>query len=277
MFSVLVFLACFSSARVLPHRYRSVVYVGRILNMCFTHMRSPAPMSWRGRLLSCSHAQFSFRDCSISFRGGLFSLAFVLLGCHHIAIALWYIVGRILTMCFAHMRPPHPCREFSRLLFYFHAQFPLRDISISFQGGLFYLLFTLDAHAVVSPPTFLLPRPVFVPKLHDKLPRWAFSLAFHTLRPRCGFSHLFFYFHAQFSLCDYAICFQSSSAYTRSFHFTTLTIILKKASNKIRSFFILCYSVGSDPFNAIVAVDSTALNSANVASHEPVPLVGLYT
>ena len=40
--------------------------------------------------------------------GWVFSLAFLFLGCHHIAFALWYIVGRILNMCFAHMRPPTP-------------------------------------------------------------------------------------------------------------------------------------------------------------------------
>lgn len=45
----------------------------------------------------------------------VFPLAFLFLGCHHIAIALWYIVGRILNMCFAHTRPPRPRRGFSRL------------------------------------------------------------------------------------------------------------------------------------------------------------------
>ena len=94
---------------------------------------------------------------------------------------------------------------FPRLLFYSHAQFPLRDISISFRGGLSRLLFFSYAHAVgfpayfsaptpsfrsgtvrlasrvgflacffassptlwVSPPTFLLPRPVSAPALRD--------------------------------------------------------------------------------------------------------------
>ena len=143
LFSFLSFLSCFSSARVLPHRYRSVVYVGRILTMCFAHMRPPAPMSWRGRLLSCSHAQLPLRDCTISFRGWSSLLAFVLLGCHHIAIALWYIVGRILNMCFVHMRPPRPCRGFSRLLFYFHAQFLLRVYAISF-----HFLLNLGANTI---------------------------------------------------------------------------------------------------------------------------------
>lgn len=44
-----------------------------------------------------------------------------------------------------------PRRGFSRLLFYSHAQFPLRDISISFRGGLSRLLFTPYAHAVGFP------------------------------------------------------------------------------------------------------------------------------
>ena len=98
-----------------------------------------------------------------------------------------------------------PRYGFSRLFSYFHAQFPLPDISISFRGGLFCLLFTPYAHAMgfpayfptftpsflsatyrlasgvgfsacfshptptlwVSPPAFLLPRPVFSPRHID--------------------------------------------------------------------------------------------------------------
>ena len=148
-------------------------------------------------MFSYFRAQFPFRDCTISFRGGSFLLAFILLGCHHIAIALWYIVGRILNMCFAHMRPPRPCREFSRLLFYFHAQFPLRDISISFQGGLFCLLFTLYAHAVGFPAYFSTSTPSFRSATYrlasgvgflayfcsPKPMSWVFSLVFLLSRP----------------------------------------------------------------------------------------------
>ena len=55
-----------------------------------------------------------------------------------------------------------PRRGFSRLLFYFHAQFPLRDISISFRGGLFCSLFTPYAHAVGFPAYFSTPTPSFL-------------------------------------------------------------------------------------------------------------------
>ena len=78
----------------------------------------------------------------------VFSLAFLYLGCHHIAFALWYIVGRILNMCFAHMRPPHPRRGFSRLFFHPYTQFSLRDFSISFRVGFFCLIFSSKNHVV---------------------------------------------------------------------------------------------------------------------------------
>ncbi len=72
--------------------------------------------------------------------------------------------------------------------------------------GFFCSLFTPYAHAMgflarfsrpsptlwVFPPTFLLTRPVFSPQHIDKLPEWVFSLAFHSLRPRYGFSRLLF-------------------------------------------------------------------------------------
>ena len=54
-----------------------------------------------------------------------------------------------------------PRRGFSRLLFCSHAQFPLRDISISFRGGLFCLLFTPYAHAVGFLSYFSTPTPSF--------------------------------------------------------------------------------------------------------------------
>ena len=44
----------------------------------------------------------------------------------------------------------------------------------------------------VSPPAFLLPRPVSSPQHIDKLPGWVFSPAFHSLRPRYGFSRPLF-------------------------------------------------------------------------------------
>ena len=94
---------------------------------------------------------------------------------------------------------------FYAYFFYSHAQFPLRNISISFRGGLFCSLFRFLAHAMgfhayfsaptpsfrsatvqltsgmgfpacfslptptpwVSPPTFLLPRPVSAPGLYN--------------------------------------------------------------------------------------------------------------
>ena len=65
-------------------------------------------------------------------------------------------------MCFAHMRPPRPRRGFPRLLFYSHAQFPLRNISISFRGGFFCLLFTPYAHAVGFPAYFSTHTPSFL-------------------------------------------------------------------------------------------------------------------
>ena len=108
----------------------------------------------------------------------------------------------VFLLAFHALRPRY---GFPRLLFYFHAQFPLRDISISFRGGLFCLLFFSYAHAMgfpayfststpsslsatyqlasgvgfsarfslptptpwVFPPTFLLPRPVSTPRHID--------------------------------------------------------------------------------------------------------------
>ena len=118
--------------------------------------------------------------------GWVFSLVFVLLGCHHIAIALWYIMGRILTMCFAHMRPPTPM-------------------------------------SWVFPPTFLLPRPVSAPRHINQLPGWAFLLAFHSLRPRRGFPRLLFYFHAQFSFQKCTISFRDG--FSRLFLFSQAHVV----------------------------------------------------
>ena len=130
---------------------------------------------------------------------------------------------------------PRPRHGFPRLLFCSHAQFPLPDISISFRGGLFCLLFTPYAHAMgfpacfststpsflsatyrlasgvgfsacfssptptpwVSPLIFLLPHPVFSLRHIDQLPGWAFLLAFLLLRPCRGFFRLLFCSHAQ--------------------------------------------------------------------------------
>ena len=151
--------------------------------------------------------------------------------------------GWAFLLAFHTLRPRY---GFPRLLFYFHTQFSLCDISISFRGGLFCLLFTPYAHAMgfpayfsaptpsfhsptyrlasgvgfsacfslptptlwVSPPTFLLPRPVSTPRHIDQLPGWAFLLAFHTLRPRRGFPRLLFCSHAQFPLRDCTISFR---------------------------------------------------------------------
>ncbi len=57
---------------------------------------------------------------------------------------------------------------FPRLLFYSHAQFPLRDCMISFQGGLSRLLFLFLRPRYGFPRLlFLLPRPVSAPRHID--------------------------------------------------------------------------------------------------------------
>ena len=62
----------------------------------------------------------------------------------------------VFLLAFHALRPRYGV---SRLLFYSHAQFPLRDISISFQGG-FSACFSLPTPTPwVSPPTFLLTHP----------------------------------------------------------------------------------------------------------------------
>ena len=79
-----------------------------------------------------------------------------------------------------------PRYGFSRLFSYFHAQFPLPDISISFRGGLFCLLFTPYAHAV-------------------------------------GFLAYFFCSHAQFSFPDYMIIFRDG--FSRLFLFSQAHVV----------------------------------------------------
>ena len=64
----------------------------------------------------------------------------------------------VFTLTFLLSRPRY---GFPRLLFCSHAQFPLPDISISFRGGLFCLLFTPYAHAVGFPACFSAPTPSF--------------------------------------------------------------------------------------------------------------------
>ena len=101
----------------------------------------------------------------------VFSLASLLLGCHHIAFALWYIVGCILNMRFAHMRPPTPT-----LWVFLLANFS--------------------------------PRPLFSPQLYDKLPGWVFLLTFFLLHLRRGFFRLLSSSHAQFSPRNRSISFR---------------------------------------------------------------------
>ena len=68
--------------------------------------------------------------------------------------------GWAFLLAFHTLRPRY---GFPRLLFYFHTQFSLCDISISFRGG-FSACFSHPTPTLwVSPPTFLLPRPVSAP------------------------------------------------------------------------------------------------------------------
>ena len=117
----------------------------------------------------------------------VFLLAFLFPGYHHIAIALWYIVGRNLNMCFAHMRPPRPRRGFFPLISLPHTQFHLRIFLISFRFG-FFACFSLSAPTPrVFPLIFYPAHPVSSSYLSDQLPVWGFFLAFLCLRPRRGF------------------------------------------------------------------------------------------
>ncbi len=61
----------------------------------------------------------------------------------------------------------------------------------------------------VFPLAFFSPCPLFSPQPINKLPGWAFLLAFLFLRPRRGFFRLHLSFHAHFSLYNLTISFQS--------------------------------------------------------------------
>ena len=108
----------------------------------------PTPTTWAFKLrFLLSHPVFSSLPVN-QLPVCVFLLAFLFLGCYHIAFALWYIVGRILNMCFAHMRPPHTCRVFSDFNSRLFTQFFLLYLPISFRFVLFCLLFFQKAHAV---------------------------------------------------------------------------------------------------------------------------------
>ena len=111
----------------------------------------------------------------------------------------------VFLLAFHALRPRY---GFPRLLFYSHAQFPLRDISISFRGGLSRLLFFSYTHAMGFPAYFSTPTPSFLSATYRLASRVGFLLTFHSLRPRRGFSRLLFYSHAQFPLRDISISFQ---------------------------------------------------------------------
>ena len=127
--------------------------------------------------------------------------------------------GWVFLLAFLLLRPR---RGFPHLLFYSHAQFPLRNISISFRGGFSRPLFTPYAHAMGFPAYFSAPTPSFLSATYRlasgvgfsacfSLPTptlWVFSPAFHSLRPRYGFSRLLFCSLAQFSLRDISISFR---------------------------------------------------------------------
>ena len=76
-----------------------------------------------------------------------------------------------------------PRRGFPRLLFYSHAQFPLRDISISFRGGLSRLLFTPYAHAVGFPAYFSTSTPSFLSATYQLASMVGFSACFSLPTP----------------------------------------------------------------------------------------------
>ena len=76
-----------------------------------------------------------------------------------------------------------PRYGFPRLLFYFHAQFPLPDISISFRGGLFYLLFFSYTHAMGFPACFSTSTPSFHSATVRLASRVGFSACFSSPAP----------------------------------------------------------------------------------------------
>ena len=79
---------------------------------------------------------------------------------------LWFFL-----LAFHTLRPRY---GFPRLLFCSHAQFSLRDISISFRGGFFCLLFTPYAHAIGFPAYF----PTFTPSFRSPTYRLASGVGF---------------------------------------------------------------------------------------------------
>lgn len=106
------------------------------------------------------------------------------------------------------------CCGFARLLFYFHthamglpayfsAPTPsFRSATYRLASGVgFSACFSLSTPTPwVFPLIFLLSRPVSAPRHINQLPGWAFSLAFHSLRPRYGFPRLLFCSHAQVNI-----------------------------------------------------------------------------
>ena len=84
---------------------------------------------------------FCLRFLFVILFGGCFT------GCCLGAVCLLWVF----PLTFLLSRPRY---GFPRLLIYSHAQFPLRDISISFRGGLFCLLFFSYAHAMGFPTCF---------------------------------------------------------------------------------------------------------------------------
>ena len=99
----------------------------------------------------------------------------------------------------------------------------------------------------VSPPAFLLPRPVSSPQHIDKLPGWVFSPAFHSLRPRYGFSRLLFCSLAQviiFIKRNYEFSvIKSCIPFTHQFIYATLDTT--RSSNLSASYFIqkICFTI----------------------------------
>ena len=120
---------------------------------------------------------FAWDFCLRFLFGGCFA------GCYLLAMGLpayFSTFTPTLWVCPLTFLLPRPRRGFSRLLFYFHAQFPLPDISISFRDGLFCLLFTPYAHAVGFPAYFPTPTPT----------PWVFPLIFLLSRPVSAPRHI---------------------------------------------------------------------------------------
>ena len=69
----------------------------------------------------------------------------------------------------------------------------------------------------VFPLAFFSPCPLFSPQPINKLPGWAFLLAFLFLRPRRGFFRLHLSFHAHFSLYNLTFFLLLFPSYTHFF------------------------------------------------------------